>query len=182
MTKKDLLIAAIGGIVLELAILAHLTFAAEPVIVFDLNTNAAGLRWDANTEPDMHHYCLYAHFGDSTAILVTVTHPDTAAMVTLGLRYFYERVGFTLTAIDQAGNESAHSNMVEAIFCQEAGTLYADVTADGMVDVEDLEWCRASLGALPWYVGWRDRADVNADRVIDVEDLERIRTRLGRQQ
>jgi len=154
--------------------------AASPALILDPTRNTVSLVWDANTEPDMATYTVYAHYGDTLQVLGKVTQPVTGAIFTLSVRNYYERIGFTLTAEDRSGNESGHSDLIEAIFCRISGRLYADVNNDGMVDVEDLELIRASLGALPWYVMWVDEKDLNADRVIDVEDLEIARTRLGR--
>jgi hypothetical protein len=177
LTKREKLWLVCVGIVIELAILASMALPQE-LVLFDRTSAAVMLTWDANTEPDMARYTVYTWRGDTATAALTVPHPAGTATLDLAVRWQYERIGFTLTATDEAGNESAHSNKVVAVFSP-TPQLVGDVDGDSLVTVTDGEWIRASYGALPWYAGWRAAADLDGSRKIDVVDLELLRTKLG---
>jgi len=177
MTVKEKLVLTCIGIVLALILLVHITLSQE-LVLFDRTGATAMLTWTPNDEADMDHYTIYTWRGDTATAALTVPHPAGAATLDLAVRWQYERIGFTLTATDEAGNESAHSNKVVAVFSP-APQLVGDVDGDSLVTVTDGEWIRASYGALPWYAGWRAAADLDGSRKIDVVDLELLRTKLG---
>ena len=177
LTEREKLWLVCIGIVLELILLVHITLSQE-LVLFDRTGSAAMLTWTPNDEPDMDHYTVYTWRGDTATAALTVPHPAGAATLDLSVRWQYERIGFTLTATDEAGNESAHSNKVVAVFSP-TPQLVGDVDGDSLVTVTDGEWIRASYGALPWYAGWRAAADLDGSRKIDVVDLELLRTKLG---
>ena len=59
MDTRDKLYLVLLGIVIELAILVHLTFAAERFSFFAVTGDSVKLAWSANTEPDLAAYTLY---------------------------------------------------------------------------------------------------------------------------
>ena len=177
LTEREKLWMVCIGIVLALILLVHITLSQE-LVLFDRTGATAMLTWTPNDEADMDHYTIYTWRGDTATAALTVPHPAGAATLDLAVRWQYERIGFTLTATDEAGNESAHSNKVVAVFSP-APQLVGDVDGDGRVTVTDGEWIRASYGALPWYAGWRAGADLDGSRKIDVVDLELLRTKMG---
>jgi len=75
-------------------------------------TSSATLSWNANTDTDLASYSIYISTtpGVYGAAAATVQKPTTTYVATglnIGNTYY-----FTVTAVDSAGNESAHSNEV----------------------------------------------------------------------
>ena len=137
--------------------------------VFTADGAMVRLAWDANSEPDVSYYTAYWYRADSAGVLGTVYHPATTAAFTLPMKRLYERYTFSLTATDQAGNQSDHSATVAGIFGREP-VLYGDVNDDGFVDIEDWTIIYLRRGSKPWYVNWSDKCDLNGDGLIDIED------------
>lgn len=70
------------------------------------------LRWNQNTEPDLHHYNIY--YGTQSGVY-TVSRQETNLSTTIQNlvdgRHYY----FAMTAVDTAGNESGFSSEVSKI-------------------------------------------------------------------
>jgi fibronectin type 3 domain-containing protein len=78
-------------------------------------TSSATISWNPNTEPDLVSYRIYISTtqGIYGAPAATVQQPTTSYIATglnIGNTYY-----FTVTAVDSAGNESAHSNEVSKV-------------------------------------------------------------------
>lgn len=169
------------AILVLVVVLVKLTFGQiQDAVVFDPTTNEVQVLWLKNVEPDVSYYTVYAHRGDSVVVLGHVVHPDTTFRKVLDLSRYYELIGFSVQAVDMAGNKSPQSEVIKALFCRDVGRVFADVNNDGMVDIEDLELIRVSRGARPWFVMWAEAKDLNGDAIIDVFDFEIARTRKGR--
>ncbi|MBU0710527.1 VCBS repeat-containing protein, partial [bacterium] len=107
------------------------------------------LRWDANTESDLHKYNIYRDTSSPATTLidsVVGSPPDTFYVdneLTNGQVYYYR-----ITAVDEAGNESGFSNEVSAIpeqFTEQTGisltgviessVAWGDYDNDGDLDI-----------------------------------------------
>lgn len=99
--------------------LVKLTFGQiQDAVVFDPTTNEVQVLWLKNVEPDVSYYTVYAHRGDSVVVLGHVVHPDTTFRKVLDLSRYYELIGFSVQAVDMAGNKSPQSEVIKALFLQ----------------------------------------------------------------
>lgn len=81
--------------------------------IYFLPAQEIKLVWTVNTNPTISHYGIYrtTHLDSSFIMIDTVNHPDSIYVdneVRRGTHYYY-----VATSIDQSGNESGFSNMVD---------------------------------------------------------------------
>ncbi|NEU07291.1 hypothetical protein GZH53_03100, partial [Flavihumibacter sp. R14] len=90
------------------------TAPAKPVNVIATSLDSrVNIAWDSNTETDLRSYRVYARTGSNpAAVIQTLTTPVTSYShtgLTNGTTYYY-----TITAVDEAGNESPVSTELTA--------------------------------------------------------------------
>ena len=93
-----------------IAILTICFFCLSGINVF---AQSVTLTWAVSQHPDISHYGIYCttHLDSSFVLIGTVDHPDSIYIdetVELGKQYYY-----ATTSVDQFGNESGFSNMVD---------------------------------------------------------------------
>ncbi|MEO0166593.1 MAG: hypothetical protein ABIL39_10710 [candidate division WOR-3 bacterium] len=90
-------------------LLMAIAFIMLSSLVFGATINLRAT-WTANTEPDMKEYRLY-RIDQGRQLIGTIPHPQTQYDFSITVPDNSEgTLAFVLTAVDQAGNESADSN------------------------------------------------------------------------
>jgi len=168
MDTRDKLYFVLLGIVIELAILAHIAFSAERFEFFSVTGDSVRLAWSANTEPDLAAYTLYAATNAGTHSVWSGT--DTTARVLPPLATFWETARFWMTARDVSGNESAHSDTISTILCREGPRLVGDIDGNGRVNVIDKALYWLSAGSARGDLRFTERADLDGNGRVDVMD------------
>ncbi len=176
MTKKDWLLLAGIGILIELTLLAHMVFAAERFEFFAATGDSVRLVWSANTEPDLNYYRIHAI---SASVVTEWTTADTTMFDVVPLASFWQQVTFYLTAVDHSGNESAASDSISTIMCREP-RLVGDIDGNGKVNVIDKALYWLSAGTKRGDLRFSERADLNGDGAVNVIDKGFMQLNAGR--
>jgi len=149
-------------------------YGAERFTYFSVTGNSVKLTWQKNTEPDMKVYFI-RQIGKSGW---AVEHPDTTLTAKLSVPKYYTKLAFYLTAVDSTFMESAPSDTVSAIFCQEAG-LFCDIDRDSLVNVVDKALFANAMGALISDWQFSEKKDFNGDGTIDIFDRPLLNKNMG---
>lgn len=166
-------------VIIGMLILAQSAEAAERFYYHKVTSDTVRLGWNANTEPDMKEYIVYAVYDTTVKRLAFIQHPDTTADIKIdSLSSYYVKMRFACSAADSAGWESGLSDTVSCYLSQER-TLYGDIDRSARVDIMDLMQVNLARGSQPGHYRWGENKDLNGDGRIDIVDKALLMRNLG---
>lgn len=132
--------------------------------------SSATLMWNANREPDIHHYIVEESINNS---VYTFTTTDTISHISIDATLsfpFYTTHTFDVRAVDFSGNISLPSDSISTIMSP-IRSMPGDVDQDGRVRNSDILRMYGALGKNVGDIGYIDVADLDGDGRIRNNDI-----------